>query len=91
VARLDGDGKGGAVAAGVVADHRRQVQAALGLVVETQTDDAAALADQQCHLRRRDGFGGVDQVAFVFAILKYKENKRNTLLHQGRKLEVGFA
>ncbi|CSI78443.1 Uncharacterised protein [Vibrio cholerae] len=35
---------------------------------QTQTDDAAAFTDHQCHLRCSKRFYCVDNIAFVFAI-----------------------
>lgn len=37
------------------------------------------VADQKCHLGGRDRFSGNDQVAFIFAVLRIKDNDEFTI------------
>ena len=66
---LDGDGESGLLGIGVVGHHGRQAQAGGALVGKAQAHDAAAMADEAGHLRIGQAVGGIDEIAFVLAIL----------------------
>lgn len=68
VAVVDADGEGGLVRFAVGLDHQRQFERIEALAGQRDADQAAAVADQEGHLRGADGIGGDDQVAFVFAV-----------------------
>ncbi|MNZ56689.1 hypothetical protein D3C78_746410 [compost metagenome] len=65
---IDADGEGGLVRLGVGLDHQRQLERIEALAGQRDADQAAAVADQEGHLRGRDGVGGDDQIAFVLAV-----------------------
>ena len=67
VARVDGDGVGGAVGISVVGDHLREVQGGSEVGRERGADEAGGVADHEGHFFGGQGGGGDDEVAFVFA------------------------
>ena len=66
---FDADGKGRLLRIGIVRAHGRQLQSVGVALGQAQTDNAAAMADEAGHLRIGQAVGGIDEIAFVLAIL----------------------
>lgn len=71
---VDGDGVRGAVGVSVVGDHLREVQGGGARDGQRRADVAAAVADHEGGFFGRQGFGGDDEVAFVFAVGRVEDD-----------------
>lgn len=67
VGGVDGDGVGGATGVFATLDHGRQAEGVGAGVGDGRADVAGGVAHHPGHLLGRDGFGGDDEVGFVFA------------------------
>ena len=74
IVSIDGDGVGSAIGVRVVGDHLRKVQGGGARHGQRRADVARAVADHEGGLLGCERLGGDDQVAFVLAVGRVKDN-----------------
>ena len=80
---FDGDGKGGAVSALVVARHLGEANLLAAGFGQRQADEPACMRNHEVDRFRRDVFGSDDDIAFVFPIFFVNQNDHAPGAHFG--------
>lgn len=88
VSGVDGDCVGGAAGVLAVLDHGRQAEGVGAGVCDGRADVAGGVAHHPGHLLGGDGFGGDDEVGFVFArgVVEHDEELASTCVAGGRSV-----